>query len=279
MEIRGWIKTMQTTALLRSDGILRRVMETWWDLLSLTLLWKTVSECWCEFFYRSKMITIYNNLPNQTGLLENWFFCRNSKFKRWCFKHFRRFLTSGGTSWFKRPKLATSLFCNTRASQKLCNILVLALFKQWKVTAVVHGIVVDGVLLRYALLYSVYDLKSSQMNVQGNLIQEFTPYEFELGHNATEATKMICYGKGEVAVDQSIVTRWFKKFRWGCKYLSDQARSGRSKTENFEVLIKVTETKRASCPQRVSGELDTSRFSVVHHPYHSGKSLPSRIVL
>ena len=38
----GWrVETIQTTALLRRPRILRRVLETWGDLLSLRLQWKT----------------------------------------------------------------------------------------------------------------------------------------------------------------------------------------------------------------------------------------------
>ena len=36
-ERRGWIETIPTTALLRSARILRRVLETWENLLSLKL--------------------------------------------------------------------------------------------------------------------------------------------------------------------------------------------------------------------------------------------------
>ena len=51
LEIRGREETIHTTALLKSDRILRRVLETWGDLLSqtsvedyqLTLVWKTLS--------------------------------------------------------------------------------------------------------------------------------------------------------------------------------------------------------------------------------------------
>ena len=43
LEITGQVETVQTTALLRSDRILRRVLETWGDLLSLKLQWKTIS--------------------------------------------------------------------------------------------------------------------------------------------------------------------------------------------------------------------------------------------
>ena len=37
------VETIQTTALLRTARILRRIMETWGDLLSLKLQWKTIS--------------------------------------------------------------------------------------------------------------------------------------------------------------------------------------------------------------------------------------------
>ena len=43
LEIRGRVETIQTIALLRSARILRRVLETWEDLLSLKLQWKTIS--------------------------------------------------------------------------------------------------------------------------------------------------------------------------------------------------------------------------------------------
>ena len=43
LKIRERIKTIQTTALLRSVRILRRDLETWGDLLSLRLMWKTIS--------------------------------------------------------------------------------------------------------------------------------------------------------------------------------------------------------------------------------------------
>ena len=53
LEISRRVETIQSTALLRSARILRRVLETWGDLLSLqtpvenqqlTLVWKTLKE-------------------------------------------------------------------------------------------------------------------------------------------------------------------------------------------------------------------------------------------
>ena len=40
------------------------------------------------------------------------------------------------------------------------------------------------------------DLEAEQMNVQRCLIRELIPYEFELDHNAAEATKNPCCAKG-----------------------------------------------------------------------------------
>ena len=43
LEIGGRVETIQTTALLRTARILRRILETWGDLLSLKLQCKTIS--------------------------------------------------------------------------------------------------------------------------------------------------------------------------------------------------------------------------------------------
>ena len=40
LEVGGRVETIQTTALLKTARILRRVLETWGDLLSLNLQWK-----------------------------------------------------------------------------------------------------------------------------------------------------------------------------------------------------------------------------------------------
>ena len=42
LEVGGRVETTQTTAILRTARILRRVLETWGDLLSLRIQWKTI---------------------------------------------------------------------------------------------------------------------------------------------------------------------------------------------------------------------------------------------
>ena len=44
LKVGGRVETIQTTALLRTARILRRVLETWGALLSLKLLWKILEE-------------------------------------------------------------------------------------------------------------------------------------------------------------------------------------------------------------------------------------------
>ena len=48
LEIRGTVDTSQTTAVLISVRIPRRVLETWEDLLSLNFQWKILSYLWCK---------------------------------------------------------------------------------------------------------------------------------------------------------------------------------------------------------------------------------------
>ena len=48
LEVGGRVETIQTTALLKTARILRRVLETWGDFLSPNFQWKTISVNWWE---------------------------------------------------------------------------------------------------------------------------------------------------------------------------------------------------------------------------------------
>ena len=80
--------------------------------------------------------------------------------------------------------------------------------------------------------HSVFDLKATPMNVQRSLIREFTPYVFELSHNAAKTTK-----KRESAVYHSAIIKWFKKFSSSCKNFDEQAKSDRPKIRDPEVVL------------------------------------------
>ena len=83
------------------------------------------------------------------------------------------------------------------------------------------------------------DLKAAQMNKQHSLIRELTVYKFKLSHNTAETSKTICCAKGEDAVDHSPVTRWLKKFCYGCKNLNNQSRSDRCKSMDFKAMFQI----------------------------------------
>ena len=96
------------------------------------------------------------------------------------------------------------------------------------------GSMVDA-LTSFALLNIVCDIISSQMNVQSSRIRKLLLYEFDLSQNPAEATKNICYSKGEGAVDQSYQV--IGKFRLNCNNLDDQASLGRPKTMDTEAVL------------------------------------------
>ena len=58
LEIRRRIKIIQATVLLRIVRIMRKVLETWEDLLSIRFQWKTFSYCWWDKCTGSKIIII-----------------------------------------------------------------------------------------------------------------------------------------------------------------------------------------------------------------------------
>ena len=43
LEVGGRVETIQTTTLLKTARILRKVLETWGDMLLLKLKWKSIS--------------------------------------------------------------------------------------------------------------------------------------------------------------------------------------------------------------------------------------------
>ena len=65
LEIGGRIEILQATALLRAVRRLRRVLETWGDLLSLQLQWKTITYRWCEKLAKSM---VFVTASHHTGL-------------------------------------------------------------------------------------------------------------------------------------------------------------------------------------------------------------------
>ena len=76
-----------------------------------------------------------------------------------------------------------------------------------------------------------------------------------------ETTKNICCTKDKDLVDHSTVTRWLKKFYFGCNNLDDPARSSRPKIGNSKAVLQAKERNPASNPWRVSGKLAILKFT------------------
>ena len=68
LEVGRLVETIQMTALLRRARILRRVLETWGDLLSLKLQWKTISYHCCK--KNSKGVNNNNNNANNIMVIQ-----------------------------------------------------------------------------------------------------------------------------------------------------------------------------------------------------------------
>ena len=66
-EIEGRAENIQTITLLRSVRILKRVLDTRGDLLSLELKWNTTSQRWCEKFSGSEIIIMLCNNDNNNN--------------------------------------------------------------------------------------------------------------------------------------------------------------------------------------------------------------------
>ena len=116
---------------------------------------------------------------------------------------------------------------NTQISQKFYNILVCAsLWHTYHMTKAVQAMEnthstrwYHGSWCAYILCIASLHMKATQMNVQHSLDQELMVLEFELSHNITEATKTVCFVKGEGAIDHNIVIRSFKKYSLNHKTL------------------------------------------------------------
>ena len=106
LEIRGQVETILTKALSRSAGILRRVLETWADLLPLKLQWETISSCFCSVDasirrfkdyiekHERGLITAIRNYTDNT-IDDGMTITRKQKWeKKQLYSHFKRLLNN-----------------------------------------------------------------------------------------------------------------------------------------------------------------------------------------
>ena len=67
------------------------------------------------------------------------------------------------------------------------------------------SIVLVGALPHCALFHCVWDLKTTQMNMQRSLLRKLILYESELGHNIAETTKNCVKGDDVVKLNGILI--------------------------------------------------------------------------
>lgn len=101
--------------------------------------------------------------------------------------------------------------------------------------------------------------------------KELLLYEFQLGHNATEAMRNICQAKGVGAMKRSTAFHWFKKFKSGIIDLNDESRTGRPPAIDPEVVRKAVEANPITSQRRLSAELNVPKSTIHDHLHRLNK--------
>ena len=137
-------------------------------------------------------------------------------------------------------------------NQKFCNILVVCtgfcglhhVIKSvlWKVPTIFDSIRIASSQKNDALLHSMCDLKTAQMNVQCHLFWKLIFHKFKLGHNIREAIKGV--------LDYNTVIRQFKKFSSSCQNFDDQIKSHRPKRGDFLAVLQTIKVNLVSSTQK-----------------------------
>lgn len=118
------------------------------------------------------------------------------------------------------------------------------------------------------------------MSDQRLKIRQLLQYEYQLGHNAAEATKNICNAEGADSLNDSTARRWFQKFREGDFSLKDQPRTGRPVCIDSNELLTNIEENPTKSSRTLAEEFSCSQKSVINHlhslgkQYRSGREIP-----
>ena len=94
-------------------------------------------------------------------------------------------------------------------------------------------------------------------------IRVLLKFFWKKGLSARAAAREICSVEGEGSVSNPTASAWFKKFNTGDTSIEDQPRSGRPSTLDSEVLRQAVEANPATSTRRLSGELGTSKSTIV----------------
>ena len=97
-------------------------------------------------------------------------------------------------------------------------------------------------------------------------------YEFDLKHNAAEATRNICTAYGEDALTLRTCQLWFARFRSGQRDLSDEPHTGRPIEFDQEALRALIEDDPRQSTRVLTTKFNCSNTTIDHHLHAIGKT-------
>ena len=136
------METIQSTAVLKSDRILRRVLETWRKLHSLKHQWKTMCSFWCEKLSR------INNNNNNNNNNKHMILSQNVQNIRWNHKLYRENHENPESgidrrrekfSWNKDPKRYIPRRCTITISIYNCDVPLNHILRKAVVSILLYG--------------------------------------------------------------------------------------------------------------------------------------------
>ncbi|XP_014487365.1 PREDICTED: histone-lysine N-methyltransferase SETMAR-like [Dinoponera quadriceps] len=90
-------------------------------------------------------------------------------------------------------------------------------------------------------------------------------YEFQLGYNATEDHKNLCFVFGPSKVKVRTLQRWFEKFRSGDMKLQDEPRIGRLKELDDNILRALVGNEPLLTTREIGDKLSVSHITIENH--------------
>ena len=96
-------------------------------------------------------------------------------------------------------------------------------------------------------------------------IRHILLFEYQVGHNASEAVRNICYIMGNGAVSKATACRWFKRFRNRDFSLDDEQRSGRPTEIDLIELKHLIEKEPTLSTREVARRLGCTHSAVQYH--------------
>ena len=114
-----------------------------------------------------------------------------------------------------------------------------------------------NLMFKKTSLFELNKMQNSKEHIRHCLL-----YEYQLGHNATEATINICRAIGPGVVSIATAHRWFKCFRNNDYSLQDQPKSGRPTEIDLSEINRVIESDPSLTTRGVASKLGCSHGTI-----------------